>query len=82
MRLRRGNQDFVLSAVKSVLMTMRWTLKRMMTKLFRLIFQPYMEDDYGAYYHSGVGYTGVSYSPDKYARRKHYGMGYIGVYDE
>jgi hypothetical protein len=39
-----------------------------------------MEDEYGAYYHSGIGYTGVSYSPDKYARRKHYG--YTGVYNE
>jgi hypothetical protein len=82
MRLRRGNQDFVLSAVKSVLMTMRWTLKRMMTKLFRLIFQPYMEDDYGSYYHNGIGYTGVTYSPDQYARKKHKGIGYTGVYYE
>lgn len=54
----------------------------MMIKLWRLVFQPYMEDEYGAYYHSGIGYTGVSYSPDKYARRKHYGMGYTGVYNE
>jgi hypothetical protein len=61
---------------------MRWTLKRMMTKLWRLVFQPYMEDEYGSYYHSGIGYTGVTYSPDQYARKKHKGIGYTGVYDE
>jgi len=41
-----------------------------------------MEDDYGSYYHSGVGYTGVTYSTDQYARKKHKGIGYTGVYDE
>lgn len=53
-----------------------------MIKLLRLIFAPYEDDDYGAYYHSGVGYTGVTYSPDRYARKKHHGVGYTGVYDE
>ena len=53
-----------------------------MTKLFRLIFTPYMEDDYAAYYHSGVGYSGVTFSPDVYARKRHSGVGYTGVYDE
>ena len=54
----------------------------MMTKLFRLIFTPYTADDYSSYYHSGVGYAGVTYSPDQYARKKHCGVGYTGVYDE
>lgn len=53
-----------------------------MSKILRWIFAEYVENDYTAYYHSGVGYTGVTYSPDRYARRKHYGMGYTGVYDE
>lgn len=53
-----------------------------MISLLRMIFTPYMEDDYGSYYHSGVGYTGVTYSPDQYARKKHCGVGYTGVYDE
>ncbi len=54
----------------------------MMSKLWRLVFQSYMEDEYGSYYHSGIGYTGVTYSPDQYARKKHKGIGYTGVYDE
>jgi hypothetical protein len=54
----------------------------MMIKLFRLFFTPYMEDDYGSYYHSGIGYTGVTYSPDQYARKKHKGVGYTGVYND
>ena len=53
-----------------------------MSKIFRLILIPYVEDEYGSYYHSGVGYTGVTYSPDQYARKKHCGVGYTGVYDE
>lgn len=54
----------------------------MIRKLFRLVFKKYEDDDYGAYYHSGVGYTGVTYSPDKHARKKHRGVGYTGVYYE
>jgi hypothetical protein len=54
----------------------------MIVRLFRLIFQPYIEDEYGSYYHSGVGYTGILYGRDKYAKKKHYGVGYTGVYDE
>jgi hypothetical protein len=44
-------------------------------------FTKYVEEDYAAYVHSGVGYSGVSYSPDKYARKKHHGVGYGGIYD-
>lgn len=51
-------------------------------KIFGLVFQPYIEDEYGAYYHSGVGYTGVTYSTERYPRKKHSGVGYTGVYDE
>ena len=44
-------------------------------------FTKYVDEDYAAYVHSGVGYSGVSYSPDKYARKKHHGVGYGGIYD-
>jgi hypothetical protein len=56
----------------------------MIVKLFRLIFQPYMEDDYGSYYHSGVGYTGVDTDPfaRKHGRIVHHGVGYTGVYND
>lgn len=55
-----------------------------MNKIFRLIFIPYMEDDYGSYYHSGVGYTGVDHDlyHRKHGRIVHHGVGYAGVYDE
>lgn len=62
-------------------MKKKWILKKMMSKLFRLIFTKYEEDDYAAYIHSGVGYTGVDYSPDKHARKKHHGVGYNGLYE-
>jgi hypothetical protein len=82
MKRRRDNHVSAPSAAKSALMKTKQIMRMKMNKLFRLIFQPYVEDEYGAYYHSGVGYTGVSYSPDRYARKKHHGVGYTGVYDE
>lgn len=83
MKRRRGSHASAPSAEKNVLMMKKWTLKmKIMNKIFGWIFQPYIEDDYGAYYHSGVGYTGVTHSPDRYARKKHSGVGYTGVYDE
>ena len=55
-----------------------------MIKLFRLIFTPYMEADYGAYYHSGVGNTGVvgDLFFRKHGRTIHNGIGYTGVYND
>jgi hypothetical protein len=47
--------------------------------MLRFIFKLYKEDEYTAYCHSGVGYTGVTYSPDKYAVKKHHGIGYTGI---
>lgn len=54
----------------------------MMSKIFRLVFRPYVNDEYGAYYHSGVGYTGVTFNfrIEEPARIKHSGVGYTGVY--
>lgn len=54
----------------------------MLRFVLNLINTEYIKDDYGSYYHSGVGYTGVTYSPDQYARKRHSGVGYTGVYDE
>jgi len=56
----------------------------MMIKLLRMVFTPYVEDEYGAYYHSGVGYTGINGDlfHRKHGRIVHHGVGYTGVYNE
>jgi hypothetical protein len=84
MRLRRANQGSVLFVEKSVLTKTNWSQRKMMIKLFRLLFTPYVEDDYGAYHHSGVGYTGVvnDLFHRKHGRIIHNGVGYTGVYNE
>jgi hypothetical protein len=84
MRLRRANQGSAPSVEKSVLTKTNWSQRKMMIKLFRLLFTPYVEDDYGAYHHSGVGYTGVvnDLFHRKHGRIIHNGVGYTGVYNE
>jgi hypothetical protein len=51
-----------------------------MRKLLRLIFTPYVEDDYAAYIHHGVGYSGTEYHRTP-GRNTHKGVGYGGIYD-
>jgi hypothetical protein len=56
----------------------------MMSKLFRLIFKEYEEDDVSIQVHSGVGYSGIQYSYwyGSTGRKIHCGVGYGGIYDE